>query len=524
MNHSLVFAEHFARLVWLLLNETGNTEAHKAALRGAATASLDGAVDFALKGWQLLANGEPVDAAVQGSQDLAAQLTGHAVNELIFRQRALPGDILAIARALIAQPSPGSGGRDITMKLDELGVRTVWLLVEVPLPHASDVRRATNPKGIRVITPTAGPMITPDLRRVPTSKPIPGIMTDESSGTYRAFSKTKQLDGSLNELAAQLARQKAIPGIARVLDAIATTVENAHRDGRPDLVARGIHVIVAGEESRVDPEERRAHDLALRRLNRPLMLRAVAGVLGRHAGEVTSCLAILGRMGADGAEALIEELAASQSLAQRRTYFDALRTMKAGIPALIHMLGDARWYVVRNAADLLGEMQATQADGPLGELLRHSDDRVRRAAAAALAKLGTNTALRGLHGAIRDPSPQVRLLAAAGLATRREITSSHTLTRALDSEEDDEVQLQIIAALGRIATPDAVQRLIKVAQPGGGLFSRKPTVLRVAAVEALGEAKTVAAREALVRLADDRDRHVREAAVRVTPQQKTRSA
>ena len=511
MTHSALFAEHFARLVWLLLNDTGNTEAQKEALRGAVTASFDGPVDFSLQRWQLVANGEPVPADVQGSQDLAAQLIGHAVSELLIRQRALPGDLLAVARALAEEPTPGSGGRDITMRLDELGARSVWVVVEIPLPADADVRRATNPKGIPIITPTAGPIVTPDLERVARA-PIPGMMNE---GSLLSISRARDGKATLTELADRLAKSKSVPAMAEALDDIATMVETAHRDGRAETVARGIHIIVAGEQARTHPEERRAHDLAIRRVNRLRLLRTVASLLARDPAEGANCAMVLSRMGEDGAEALIDELTTSQSIAERRILFDALSTMQAAIPALTHMLGDRRWYVVRNAADLLGEMHATQADGALGELMRHADERVRRAAAGALAKLGTNTALRGLHGAMRDSSAQVRLLAAAGLSTRREITASHTLTRALDSEEDDEVQLQIIAALGRIATPDAVKRLIKIAEPASGLFRRKSTATRVAAVEALGEARTAAAREVLSTLSQDRDRHVREAALRL---------
>ena len=58
-------------------------------------------------------------------------------------------------------------------------------------------------------------------------------------------------------------------------------------------------------------------------------------------------------------------------------------------------------------------------------------------------------------------------------------------------------QLQIIATLGRVGTPDAVQHLVALAEPGGTLFKRKAAAVRVAAVEALGEAATPAALDAL---------------------------
>jgi HEAT repeat protein len=70
----------------------------------------------------------------------------------------------------------------------------------------------------------------------------------------------------------------------------------------------------------------------------------------------------------------------------------------------------------------------------------------------------------------------------------------------------------MILALGRIGTPDAVQALIKVVQPSGFLFGRKPASLRIAAVEALRLAGTAPALGTLEGLGGDGDKQVRAAA------------
>jgi len=258
--------------------------------------------------------------------------------------------------------------------------------------------------------------------------------------------------------------------------------------------------------------------MALRRLTKPTLLRAVATMLPRKRDRHDDYMMVLSRCGEDGADALIDQLTSAQSLSDRRIFFDALVKLNAGVPALIHMLGDARWYVARNAADLLGEMQAEEAQAPLSELLKHDDDRVRRAAITALAKLSSPKALDSLRVAMRDNSPQVRMQAASGMGTRKGLRSAGTLTKALDAEEDQEVQLAIVAALGRLGTTDAVQRLIKAAEPAGGIFKKKPTALRVAAVQALGEARTPAAQNALQHLLDDKDKEVKQAVFRLLMQ------
>jgi HEAT repeat protein len=276
-----------------------------------------------------------------------------------------------------------------------------------------------------------------------------------------------------------------------------------------DLMAR----VVMREAQRADPEIKRAFAAAIRRLSKPTTLRAVAAVLPRRKERVEEFFAILARTGDEGAEALIEQLTAAQSLTDRRVYFDALVRLKAGTSTLVHMLGDPRWYVARNAADLLGELGAHDADVPLAELLGHDDDRVRRAAAHALGKLGTAHAVVALRKALKDSSPHVRALAAAGLAARKGARSAGTLARALESEPDLEVQIAILSALGRVANAEAVERLAKAAEPAG-TFKRKVTAYRIAAVQGLGEARTPAAMTALRALMTDRDREVREAAAR----------
>ena len=125
---------------------------------------------------------------------------------------------------------------------------------------------------------------------------------------------------------------------------------------------------------------------------------------------------MLARAGEDGADALIEQIAAISGQNERRVYFDALLQLQAGVPTLIHMLGDARWFVARNAAELLGEMQASEAEPQLTELLRHSDDRVRRAATSALMRLGTSRAMQAIQDALKDGAPAMRMQAAAALA------------------------------------------------------------------------------------------------------------
>jgi HEAT repeat protein len=172
------------------------------------------------------------------------------------------------------------------------------------------------------------------------------------------------------------------------------------------------------------------------------------------------------------------------------------------------LLTDERWYVVRNAAWLLGELGSTDADRRLAELMSHREPRVRRAAATALGRLATSRAVLALLQAINDPSPDVRLQAVQAISGTRNPRSVPWLIEALDHEQDGDVQAALMGALGSTPTEDGIARLMRAAE-AGGMLVRKPAAMRVKAIEALAEANTPSARQALQNLLSDRDREVR---------------
>jgi HEAT repeat protein len=532
VDHSLTFARHFARLVWLLTRSPDNVDEQKAALRALVTVSKSGPVVLTLAPDGLQANGSAVPHALDGVPELDYLFRGHAVREMACDLGASAADILGTVRVFAAVTPQGDEGRALDAQLRALAARTVRVSYN-RVARVSGSISAVNIPALRIPTPSAVPVYAPPAPAKPTpptshapievdglesasvSVRASAFTTDVSSDVVREFTAVDQPRGSADEFFEKLDSTNSISATSRLLDHVVAAAEQYARESRSVAVAEIFHKIVVREQEKDDPDLRRAYAAAVRRLSKPTVLRAVASVLPKRKERAGDFLAVLARAGDEGAEALIEQLTAAQSLNERRVYFSALVTLKAGAPTLTHMLGDARWYVARNAADLLGELNAVEAEGPLAELLKHDDERVRRAATNALAKLGTAHANLALKRALRDSSPQVRSTAAAGLAgrsTARGARTAATLLRALDGESDVEVQISILTALGRVGTADAVERLIKAAEPDGRLFKRKPASFRVAAVQALGEARTPTALAALQVLTTDRDKDVREAA------------
>jgi HEAT repeat protein len=545
MDHSVTFARHYARLLWLLLHEPTNVDEQKASLRALVTVVRDGAVTIAAEGTEISANGTPVPGVLSGVSDLAARKAAHGVAEVAFDTAAAPAGMLGSARILVGAPAAAGGAASVAA-LEALGAagtrfvaRAVAPAASIPAPAAPEpvAVPASPPPPPPVMAPAAGlaePGTLPDfglsdvdvldeqamqekLRPTPrASVAIPSTpergAESGGGGMFEQFAASRAPTASHTELLAQLDQTEGAGVLTRVLDDLVAIAEAAARDARPALVCEILCRVTRREPQVQDFEAKRAFVMAQRRLAKPALLRALTQELPHAGDQRDAFIAVLTRAGEDGADALIEQIAAISGQSERRVYFDALLQLQSGIPTLIHMLGDARWFVARNAAELLGEMQAREAEPQLTELLRHGDDRVRRAATSALMRLGTARAMQAIQDALKDGAPAMRMQAAAALVTRKDVKTAATLVRALEEEKDDEVQAAFLLALGKLATPDAVQRLLKAAEPERGLFKKKSTAYRVAAVQGLGEARSAEAVEALKGLQSDKDEEIREAA------------
>lgn len=534
MDHSATFARHYARLLWLLLHEPANVDEQKATLRALVTVSKDGAVSMAASGDALTANGTAVPGALSGVREVARQMGSHGIGEIAFDAGSAAAGILGSARLVAGEAAVGDGGVAALAKLQALGasgVRFVARPVSQPvaapaaaLATAAPVTTAA-PMAVSATAQTRDAGTLPDFglgevdvldeqaiqaQLSPTPRANVAIPASTESraaegGMFEQFAASRAPTAGPAELLAQLDQATGANVLTRVLDDLVSIAESAARDARPALVCEILCRVTRREPQIHEFESKRAFVMALRRLAKPQLLRALTQELP-HAGDRRDAfVAVLARAGEDGADALIEQIAAISGQNERRVYFDALLQLQAGIPTLIHMLGDARWFVARNAAELLGEMQTREAEPQLTELLRHSDDRVRRAATSALMRLGTTRALNAIQEALKDGAPAMRMQAAAALVARKDVKTAAALVRALEDEKDDEVQAAFLLALGKLATPDAVQRLLKAAEAERGLFKKKSTAFRVAAVQGLAEARTAESVEALRGLVNDKD-------------------
>jgi hypothetical protein len=311
----------------------------------------------------------------------------------------------------------------------------------------------------------------------------------------------------LDDLIARLSQAKGERAVSELLNHVIAAGEAAGRRGDWGEVVRTAHALVQLEATTGQELPGRTYGIALRRLLPRSALEQV-GKLAALGNLRTEATAVLRRMGADGTEVLLLALTNSEDVGERRGYFSALKEMQEGGELIVHMLSHDQWYVVRNVADLCGEIRLEKALPALTRQVSHDDERVRRAVAGALAKIGGAGAVEPLRRLLRDPAPTVRLQLAQDLDGRRNRSLAMSLAVAAEEESKADVQREMLLALGRVGSPEAIQALQKMAEPGGRLFRRKPLATRLAAVEGLGLAGPSAA-NALKELLSDGDREFR---------------
>jgi HEAT repeat protein len=477
-------------------------------------------------------------AAQPGVEDVAAKLEAAGAGRVFVVRApvALPHTAAPLP-PLDAQPAPPAPsaqrpslgtegilrGEPMTDIISDIPVPGVGFIThDAPLPSAeralpakgkvkpsSALPGAFAPVSAPPEPPPMSPPPPPPQSLPPSTPPPPAPAAEEPPPP--AFSAAVARTQATGALLQELERSPEAPNVGDLLAVLGRQVEDALHNNRLEQALTIAVAIVRLEQRVPEGSARRHYGIALRRMYSKTMLKSLAALLSVPVHEADAVLA-LRRGGLDAVEVLVERLIAAPAISERRAMFDTLRQMQEGRDQLIPLLHHRKWFVVRNVAELIGELGLEEAVPELARCLEHEDERVRKVVALALAKIGSAATAEPLRRALRDKSAEVRMQVAVGIGGRRTTGVVMPLVVALQAEEDETVRRELILALGRIGTPDAVQALIKIAQPSGRLFDRKPAALRLAAVEALRLAGTAPALGTLEGLSGDGDKQVRAAA------------
>lgn len=508
MNHSEEFANSFAELTTLLVRKPQERERQKRALSDAMRCAADFPVLLIRDGDTLLADGEPISQGAMDTLELLDRMAYHRIVRLDIDAQPRAADVLALARCLAAPAGPPGDG--IQERLDVLHAQSVRVAEEsesAPPAEASDPR----PQLIVETSPLSEfeLMAEAEMLAKVQERPRTETPTPVSVPAYREFSGP--IAGvTVEQLTRALQGASDADTVGNIVDAMASFCGVAVEKGGIDEAAAVVFALQQRAQAEQDPAIQAQVSAALRRAASRPLAQAVMGRLAVDVSRLKEYTAVLTSVGDWIIDPLTSRLADSENAKERRAVFSVLTHFTSAIPVFVHMLGDRRWYVVRNAADLLAHFDVPDADLPLIDALGNSDPRARRAVVAALSRIPSKRAQSSVRRALQDKATEVRLAAAAGAGRHRNADLAKALVAALQEEQDADVQVALLAALGKQATPEAVECLADSASSGGllGLRKRSPAY-RLAATRALRDAGTTAALKALRALADDKDAAVR---------------
>ncbi len=478
------------------------------ALRQLTARSRDGALLCRIIDGQLVLEGVPIDRRLVADDPLFGGMLQRAlslgISSITVRQGAAPGELLTLAALFAPSFRPGARARALVGDTPTTITRAVmsdepprellrsWSVLVTPIPPGTDPLSRFTPSSSAVIDESW------------TGNSTAGGSAVANALTRLAAARTDSAALAAGDLLIELIDGAEFRGDALTIESIArATMQHVHT--------------VGGGGARLGGE----------RILRRLLHRASLTLLATrvpYTPERTIILELMARAGDATVEVLVQELMSSQDSQARRAYFDSIVALDLNATLLFELVRDSRWFVVRNVVALLGEMGVEQADVALLPLLTHEDDRIRIAAARALMRLGTAKAIHGLHSVVEDKHPEVRRIAASayglsGVGGSGVRPPAARLAAALDKERDDDVALEMLASLGKLGSADAIQRLLRIAQPAaaepGERQVNRDAWIRIAALEALVRARGYAVMASIDALAGDADPEVAAAVVRL---------
>jgi hypothetical protein len=459
----------FGALFFLVRHEPGATADHAALAAVLRAARGPGELRVDLEPEALLIDGRPVMLESPGATMLFEQMYLHGVRSLRVLSTAADADLIRFASVLGAFPGTYDSYQQV---IDALGPSAERLTLTQGAKDF-DVFRAMPRRPRGVYGSSEEDTTRPDLPRD----------RGEITAEYERFQELTLNPDAAGELDANSPAARSIDRTRPPLEELVLRGREAiEREDWSGLLEVAL-LIAEGENEAPSELASSTYRIELKRLMSRKHLTLIARFLqGERKQEA---IALLRRFGADSTEILMDLLIQAMTIGERRGYYSAITQMSDGTEAVVQHLGHQQWYVVRNAADLCGEMGLADAVPDLARQIGHPDERVRKAVAEALGKIGTPQAMEPLRTLMADPSPAVRLKAVAHLSGRSARGMPPALAELLKTEDTADVQHEALLAMGRIGTPDAIVQLREWAQPGGKLLGRKPLAVRLAAVKGL---------------------------------------
>ena len=207
---------------------------------------------------------------------------------------------------------------------------------------------------------------------------------------------------------------------------------------------------------------------------------------------------ILKAMGAAGMEKVFQRLEDEKIASTRMTLLRLISQIgSTGMDVARQRLKHPKWYVVRNAVNVLAEMNDPQLLASLAPVLPHEEERVQQAAVAAIVKTRLPGRARVLAEALVALKSQQADLALDEIRFVKDPAAVPGLAAFMLRENTNVRELEkAVVALNAINTDSATEALGKVL-----LESRIPIMIRKQALRILGQSSLSVAHSALAEVA-----------------------
>jgi hypothetical protein len=230
--------------------------------------------------------------------------------------------------------------------------------------------------------------------------------------------------------------------------------------------------------------------------------------------EAATFAEICTRIGPASTDALKGHLEAEAETPARMRATGVIRQFGArAVGRMASLVGSAKWAAQRNAADLLGEIGATEGVPLLQPLLRGQDLRVTTAAVRALSNIKDPAAARAVHTVLRAATGEQRRAVVDALVAQRDARVVPVLVRILEDSDpfsaDHAIVLDTLDALAKVGDDQAVPALAALMRKKKLLSRKKTRALKEQSLAALRAIKTPAATGAIQDAAKTGDRMLR---------------
>ncbi len=250
----------------------------------------------------------------------------------------------------------------------------------------------------------------------------------------------------------------------------------------------------------------RGAEYSSRILSSPSLIRRPVETYFREGQKVLKdrLLPFLQFAGESGARSLLRLLDEEQNRQHRNRLLELLKQMgPSSLPALKEGLVAGSWHLVRNALNLVGELEERQAFEYVVPCLDHPDARVQRAAIRALWKTGRDRAERYLLELLPKADPEIQGEILQGLLQAGTARSVPTIG-VLAASGPEELRVQALETLGQLKVVEALPILEAQIQRKGRIFKKaEPMPVRLAAARALAALGTQEARRVLDQVVKD---------------------